>query len=345
MWRSSSGATASRARCRPTGSRSLLRISGDESRDHRGPRATGERWSRSSLACAGVGAAAAETARRGRLVSIVLAAGHRDRARRAGSRRDRPRDGGGGAPRRGDGPRAPPRERDGADRARRLCDDAGVDPGRGRTRSSRAAAPGPSPACGSASRPRRASRTGSASRSWRCRRSTRSRGARVAREGVVGVVGDAMRGEVYPARYLCDGGDGEAPRRRIPASRPRRRSPSAGRARPTAPIALAGNGLAKYGTCSRAALGDRASCCARGRVGARRRPGCSPPPRGPRGGAGRRRLVRPGRGAAHLHPSVRRGGGRGRARGRSGGPTPDSGVAGPGPEAERVARRDTGGVA
>jgi N6-L-threonylcarbamoyladenine synthase/protein kinase Bud32 len=76
------------------------------------------------------------------------------------------------------------------------------------------------------------------------------------REGLVGVVGDAMRREVYPALFRCAGGTIErlGPDRVVPPAE------AAGEwARATdGPLLLVGDGMAKYADVFMAALGDRA---------------------------------------------------------------------------------------
>ncbi len=79
----------------------------------------------------------------------------------------------------------------------------------------------------------------------------------VARDGLLGVVGDAMRGEVYPARYRVDGTGLDRLDREFGVAAP---ADAAARwaSEGASTIALAGNGLAKYADVFADALGDRA---------------------------------------------------------------------------------------
>ena len=171
-----------------------------------------------------------------------------------------------------------------------------------------------SPACASASRPRRASRTVSA-----CRCTASGTLDAIARrfadhDGLVGVVGDAMRQEVYPALFRCGGGRVT----RLGAGRGRRR-------RPRPPRRWAGRDR-------RAAAARRQRAReVRGRLRARRSasaPTFAPPEdvdaRRARACSPRRsRRCRdagpgdPGDAAARLHAPLRRRGGRGAAPGPS----------------------------
>lgn len=75
--------------------------------------------------------------------------------------------------------------------------------------------------------------------------------------GLVGVVGDAMRGEVYPCLYRC--ADGRCERLdEYHVAKPIIAAQSWA-ASLTEPVLLAGNGLAKYAEVFEAALGDRCS--------------------------------------------------------------------------------------
>lgn len=76
-------------------------------------------------------------------------------------------------------------------------------------------------------------------------------------EGVVGVVGDAMRKEVYPALFECRGGIV----RRLGADRVARPADAAAEWAELAPgpLLLAGNGLRKYADVFTDALGERAT--------------------------------------------------------------------------------------
>lgn len=76
------------------------------------------------------------------------------------------------------------------------------------------------------------------------------------REAIVGIVGDAMRGEVYPCLFRCGGGRCE----RLGGYRVAKPTAAAAEwaALDEAPTILAGNGLAKYSDAFRSALGDRA---------------------------------------------------------------------------------------
>jgi N6-L-threonylcarbamoyladenine synthase len=70
------------------------------------------------------------------------------------------------------------------------------------------------------------------------------------------VVGDAMRGEVYPALFRCCGGRAE---RMTPECVAKPADVAAQWAALDRPLALAGNGLRKYGTLLLDALGERAT--------------------------------------------------------------------------------------
>ncbi|KAF0207809.1 MAG: hypothetical protein FD171_1454 [Actinobacteria bacterium] len=74
-------------------------------------------------------------------------------------------------------------------------------------------------------------------------------------DALVGIVGDAMRGEVYPCLFRCGGGRCE----RIGEYRVSKPAVAAAAwaAMADAPTILAGNGLAKYVDMFRAELGDR----------------------------------------------------------------------------------------
>ena len=76
------------------------------------------------------------------------------------------------------------------------------------------------------------------------------------RDAIVGIVGDAMRGEVYPCLFRCGGGRCE----RLGGYRVAK--PAAAAAEwaglNDAPTIIAGNGLAKYADVFRTGLGDRA---------------------------------------------------------------------------------------
>lgn len=76
-------------------------------------------------------------------------------------------------------------------------------------------------------------------------------------DGLVGVVGDAMRGEVYPALLRCGRGRCE----RLDADRVSRPLPAAETwaAQLAEPVMLAGNGLAKHGAVFVTTLGEHAS--------------------------------------------------------------------------------------
>ncbi len=75
-----------------------------------------------------------------------------------------------------------------------------------------------------------------------------------AHEGLLGVVGDAMRGEVYPALFRCASG------RCVRLEEDRAEKPALTverwRSRLDEPVLLTGNGLAKYAGVFTAALGD-----------------------------------------------------------------------------------------
>lgn len=79
------------------------------------------------------------------------------------------------------------------------------------------------------------------------------------REGLLGVVGDAMRGEVYPALFRRGGGDV----RRLGADRVVAPSDVAAEWATAIdePVTLCGNGLAKYRDVFEGALGERARFC------------------------------------------------------------------------------------
>jgi N6-L-threonylcarbamoyladenine synthase len=79
----------------------------------------------------------------------------------------------------------------------------------------------------------------------------------VARDGILGVVGDAMRGEVYPMRYASDGSRVTRLDQGFPVRKPREVAAEWAR-QATGEIALLGNGLAKYLDEFVDALGDRA---------------------------------------------------------------------------------------
>ena len=125
---------------------------------------------------------------------------------------------------------------------------------------------------------------------------------------LVGVVGDAMRGEVYPARFRVASGACRAPRCRT-------RSPSPTRGRASGrllaePLVLAGNGLRKYGERFADGLGDAGDLRARGLwapSGVGLLAAYAAASRGRNGGLGR-----PGRAASRLHAPVRCRGGRAR---------------------------------
>ena len=73
---------------------------------------------------------------------------------------------------------------------------------------------------------------------------------------LLGVVGDAMRGEVYPALFRCGGGRAV----RVAADRVTKPAEAAGRwAELGEPLTLAGNGLHKYGELFAETLGDAAT--------------------------------------------------------------------------------------
>lgn len=74
-------------------------------------------------------------------------------------------------------------------------------------------------------------------------------------DAIVGIVGDAMRGEVYPCLFRCGGGRCE----RLGEYRVAKPASAAAEwaALPDAPTILAGNGLAKYGGVFVDALGGR----------------------------------------------------------------------------------------
>lgn len=76
------------------------------------------------------------------------------------------------------------------------------------------------------------------------------------RDGLVGVIGDAMRKEVYPALFRCTNG---AISRLTPHAVAAPGIVAAQWSALEEPIVLAGNGLAKYAGVFEAALGDRAS--------------------------------------------------------------------------------------
>jgi N6-L-threonylcarbamoyladenine synthase/protein kinase Bud32 len=78
----------------------------------------------------------------------------------------------------------------------------------------------------------------------------------VGRDGLLAVVGDAMRKEVYPALYRCAGGSVE----RLTPDAVAFPTETAARwaEEITGPILLAGDGLAKYADIFASALGDRA---------------------------------------------------------------------------------------
>jgi tRNA threonylcarbamoyl adenosine modification protein YeaZ len=78
----------------------------------------------------------------------------------------------------------------------------------------------------------------------------------VAREGMLGVVGDAMRREVYSARYVSEGGAVLRLDERFAVGPPG--EVAAIWAASGVPLALTGNGLAKYADLFEEALGDRA---------------------------------------------------------------------------------------
>ncbi len=81
--------------------------------------------------------------------------------------------------------------------------------------------------------------------------------ASCAREGVVAVVGDAMRGEVYPARYRTDGRTAARVEASFSVAAPQTVA-ATWAAEGAGTLALAGNGLAKYLDVFTDALGDRA---------------------------------------------------------------------------------------
>ena len=78
-------------------------------------------------------------------------------------------------------------------------------------------------------------------------------------DGLLGVVGDAMRGEVYPALFECEGGRA----RRLAADRVGKQADVAREwAELDRPMLLAGNGLRKYRDAFAEALGARATFAA-----------------------------------------------------------------------------------
>jgi bifunctional N6-L-threonylcarbamoyladenine synthase / protein kinase Bud32 len=81
-----------------------------------------------------------------------------------------------------------------------------------------------------------------------------------AREGLIGVVGDAMRSEVYPALLRADGRRAvrEPGYERDRVARPEAVA-AEWAARVSEPVLLTGNGLRKYGDMFLAALGERAT--------------------------------------------------------------------------------------
>ncbi len=76
------------------------------------------------------------------------------------------------------------------------------------------------------------------------------------RDGLVGVVGDAMRGEVYPALFRC--ADGRVERLSPDAVAKPEDAASEWARSASEPVLLVGNGLRKYGEVFSRVLGDRA---------------------------------------------------------------------------------------
>ncbi len=82
-------------------------------------------------------------------------------------------------------------------------------------------------------------------------------------EGTLGVLGDAMRGEVYPALFdVAEGADGRVVRRRAPDHVAKPDVAAAEWARLGERMLLAGNGLAKYADTFVATLGAAATLAA-----------------------------------------------------------------------------------
>lgn len=78
--------------------------------------------------------------------------------------------------------------------------------------------------------------------------------------GTLGVVGDAMRGEVYPALFdISEGADGRLVHRRAPDCVARPEDAAQGWATLGESVVLIGNGLAKYADLFAEAIGSRAS--------------------------------------------------------------------------------------
>ena len=156
-------------------------------------------------------------------------------------------------------------------------------------------------------------------------------------DGLVGVVGDAMRGEVYPALFRCGGGRVE----RLDAGRAspsRTRSPREWAARRTSRCCSRATGSRKYArrlrgrrSASAPTFARRGDCGRPSGAGLLARVRCA-------GAAASAASGDPGDAAARLHAPLRRRGGRARARRARRGRRPRRGVGGPAGGARRERR-------